>query len=44
MTLVPANESKEIFLKNEKMWSKIRDLIRSITKKSDDYDVEYMKI
>ena len=26
------------------MWSKIRDLIRSITKKSDDYDEKYMKI
>ena len=44
MTLVPTNESKEIFKKNEEMWSKIRDLIRSITKNSDDYDVEYMKI
>ena len=29
-----------------KFWilSKIRDLIRSVTKKSDDYDEEYMKI
>ena len=26
------------------MWSKIGDLIRSITKKSDDYDQKYMKI
>ena len=26
------------------MWSKIRDLIRPITKKSDDYDEKYMKI
>ena len=26
------------------MWSKIRDLIRSITKNSDDYDEQYMKI
>ena len=26
------------------MWSKIRDLIRSITKNSDDYDAKYMKI
>ena len=25
-------------------WSKIRDLIRSITKNSDDYDENYMKI
>ena len=26
------------------MWSKIIDLIKSITKKSDDYDEKYMKI
>ena len=26
------------------MWSKIRDLIRSITKNSDDYEEKYMKI
>ena len=26
------------------MWSKIRDLIRSITNNSDDYDEKYMKI
>ena len=25
-------------------WSKVRDLIRSITKKADDYDEKYMKI
>ena len=26
------------------MWSNIRDLIRSVTKSSDDYDEKYMKI
>ena len=26
------------------MWSKIRDLIRSITTNPDDYDEKYMKI
>ena len=26
------------------MWIKIRDLIKSITKNSDDYDEKYMKI
>ena len=26
------------------MWSKIRDLIRSITKNVDDYDEKYVKI
>ena len=28
----------------EELWSKLRDLIRSITKNSDDYDEKYMKI
>ena len=43
-TLVPTNKSKEIIIKYEKLWSKIRDLIRSITKNSDNYDEKYMKI
>ena len=30
--------------KYEDLWSKIRNLIRSITKNSDDYNKEYMKI
>ena len=30
--------------KHEEMWSKIRDLIRSITNNSDDYDEKYMKV
>ena len=37
LTLVPTNESKEIIKEYEELWSKIRDLIRSITKNSDDY-------
>ena len=44
LTLVSTNESKEIIKKYEEMWSKIRDLIRSITKNADDYDEKYMKI
>ena len=40
--LVPNNESKEI-IKNMKN-CKIRDLIRLITKNSDDYDDKHMKI
>ena len=44
LTLVPVNESKEKFKKYEELWIKIRDLIRSITKNSDDYDEKYMKI
>ena len=30
--------------KKEKFWSKIRDLINSISRKSDDYDEKHMKI
>ena len=30
--------------KSEKRWSKIIDLIKSITKNADDYDEKYMKI
>ena len=41
LTLIPANESKKI-KRYEKVWNKIRDLIRSITKNSDDYDVKYI--
>ena len=46
LTLVPINESKEKIEKYEELWIKIRDLIRSITKNSDDYDYDekYMKI
>ena len=44
LTLVPTNESKEKIKKYEELWSKIRDLIRSITKNSDDYDEKYLKI
>ena len=44
LMLVPLNESKEKIKKYKKLWIKIRDLIRSITKNSDDYDENYMKI
>ena len=44
LTLVPANENKEKIKKYEELWSKIRDLIGSITKISDEYDKKYMKI
>ena len=43
LTLVPTNESKQKIKKYEELWSRIRDLIRSITKNSDDYDEKYMK-
>ena len=44
LTLVPTNESKEIIKKYGELWSKIRDLIRLITKNSVDYDEKHMKI
>ena len=44
LTLVPTNKSKEKVKKYEELWSKIRDLFRSITKKFDDYDEKHMKV
>ena len=44
LTLVPTNDSKEKIKKYEEPWSKNRDVIRSITKSSDDYDEKYLKI
>ena len=42
--LVPTDESKDTLKKCKEMWSKVRDLIRSITNNSEDYDEKYMKI
>ena len=44
LKLVRNDESKEKIKKFEELWNKIRDLIRAITKKSDDYGEKYMKI
>ena len=44
LTLVPNDENKGILKKYEKLWTKIRDLIRSITNNSDNYDEKCMKI
>ena len=44
LTLVLTNESLEKITKYEELWSKIRDLITSITKNSDDYDKICMKV
>ena len=44
LAVVPTNESKEKVKKYEELWNKIEDLIRSITKNSDDYDEKYIKI
>ena len=43
-TLIPTNERKAKIKRYQELWSKIRNLIRLITKKSDDYDEKYMKI
>ena len=39
--LVKTKNNKKIY---EELWSKIRDLIKWITKYSDDYDGNYMKM
>ena len=44
LTLVPTNENKTKTKKKEEQWIKIRDLISSVTKNSDDYDEKYIKI
>ena len=44
LMLVPTDESKQKINKLEKLWCKIRDLIRLIIKNSDDYDEKYIKI
>ena len=36
--------AKKKLKKSEELWIKIRNLIGSITKSSDDYDEKYMKI
>ena len=38
LTLVSIDENKGTLKMNEELWSKIRDLIRSKTNNSDDYD------
>ena len=44
LTLVPTNENNKKAKKYEELWSKIKDLIRSITKKSNDYDEKYIEL
>ena len=44
LTLILTNESKEKIKKCEEPWIKIRDLIKSVTKISGDYDEKYMRI
>ena len=42
--MVPTDESEDKIKKYEELEVKIRDLIKSVTKKSDDYDKKYMRI
>ena len=44
MTLVPTDESKYILEKQEELWNKIKDLIRSKTNNSNDYNEKYATI
>ena len=44
LTLVSTNENKEKIKKYEELWIKINNLIKTTTKKSDDYGEKYMKI
>ena len=44
LMLIPTNESKEKIKKYRALRNKIKNLIRIITKKSNDYDEKYMKI
>ena len=43
LTVAPSTESKEKIKKYEEIWIKIRDWIKSVTKKPDDYDEKYIK-
>ena len=42
--LVPTNESKDKIKQDEELWIKIRDLIRTVTKESGDYNEKLIKI
>ena len=44
LTVIPSNKSKEKIKRYEELGSKIKDLLSSITKNSDDYGKIYMKI
>ena len=44
LALIATNKNKEKTHKNKELCSKIRDLIRSITKNSNDYNEKHKKI
>ena len=41
MTLVPTDENKDKLKRNERIWRKIKDFIRSKDNNSDDYDEKF---
>ena len=43
LIVVPVGENKDTLKKYEELWTKIKDLIRSKTNNSDNYDESYMK-
>ena len=44
MALVLTDKIKAILKTYEKLWTKVKSLIRSISNNSNNYDEEYMKI
>ena len=44
LTLAPTNESKEVIKMYKELWIETRDLIKSVTKISHDFEGKYMKI
>ena len=44
LPLVPNDEIKDALKKFEELWSKSRDLIRSISNSSDDYEKEHIEV
>ena len=44
LTLLSTDENKDTLKKYTELWDKIKDLIRSITNTSGDYDEKYIKI
>ena len=44
LILVPTNENKDTPKVSEEIWNKFRDLIKSVTNKSDNYDKKYINM
>ena len=44
LTLVSPDESKDTIKKYEELWNKIRDLIRSMTNNSENFEEKYRKM